>query len=296
MILKLKYFFAFAAMTVAFASCSKELSYEGGAITGNGNTAGTAIFTFTGEPNSCASAVVSGTYKKDTALNSADNVVISITVDSTGSYSVSTSTVDGITFSTIGTFTTKGTQNITLTATGKPTAAGTFSFSPGANGCSFSVTVTTADTTSGNPVPPVTPTDFLTANIGGSFTTFYNSITGQLVSQSGLSSLSIDGSNDTTNATFIIELGNTGNIVPGTYTVITATNISPMFGSVVYSDGSGGTWGPGVSNQPGTFSIVITAISATSVSGTFSGTLYSSSGTGSTSKVVSNGQFTAPLQ
>ncbi|OAZ04546.1 hypothetical protein FLB_10630 [Flavobacterium succinicans] len=66
--------------------------------------------------------------------------IISANVDAVGSYSLSTNTVNGVTFTGSDTFSSTGnSQSITLTATGIPLASGTFTYT--LNACSFTITV-----------------------------------------------------------------------------------------------------------------------------------------------------------
>lgn len=103
--------------------------------TGTGN----AQFTLNGSPDSCLTPIVSGEYKVGTALNGADSVVVKVTVITPGSYSLSTNTNNGIIFLSSGTFSTSGQHTITLTGSGKPLSAGSFTFTPGTNGCKFAI-------------------------------------------------------------------------------------------------------------------------------------------------------------
>jgi hypothetical protein len=70
---------------------------------------------------SCGSATVNGVYTKGTALGAGNTITLPVTVTALGSYSITTNTVDGISFSGSGIFT-AGNQNITLSGTGKPTS------------------------------------------------------------------------------------------------------------------------------------------------------------------------------
>jgi hypothetical protein len=117
-----------------YLGCQKEYSYEGNAVIA------TAVFSFYGAPSTCTYANVIGSYKTGTALGVTNVVTIALDVTSTGTYSVSTAVVNGIKFKGTGNFTVTGPQTISLTGSGTPVSAGTFSFSPGANGCSFPVT------------------------------------------------------------------------------------------------------------------------------------------------------------
>ena len=120
MILKLKYFFAVILITFLFSSCLKEYSNESGNFNG-GNSAGTAVFSLRGSPDSCANIVVGGTYIKGVPLNSSDTIILSVNVDSIGTYAITTGTVNGMSFNASGTFTYSGVQKVTLYGSGEPT-------------------------------------------------------------------------------------------------------------------------------------------------------------------------------
>jgi hypothetical protein len=74
---------------------------------------------------SCGSAIVNGVYKVGTALTGSNTITLPVNVTSLGSYTVTTNTVDGISFSGSGTFTATGNQNITLNGTGTPNSTST---------------------------------------------------------------------------------------------------------------------------------------------------------------------------
>lgn len=96
----------------------------------------------------CTNVMVSGTLAAGTALNAGNMVSIGVTVISPGSYSISTTSVNGIVFSGSGTLAT-GAQTIALTGSGTPTAAGNFTvgISFGGSSCSFPITVSGVITT-----------------------------------------------------------------------------------------------------------------------------------------------------
>jgi len=79
-----------------------------------------------------------------TTLVANNTVTSSVIVTKLGSYNISTQTTNGIRFSATGTFSALGSQSIILIGSGKPVAAGSFSFTPGTTGCSFSITVVAA--------------------------------------------------------------------------------------------------------------------------------------------------------
>ena len=122
--------------TVTFGSstCSFVLTFGAGAAAATGTLGATA--------GACTPANVSGTYTQGTVLTPANTVQLTVNVATTGTYTISTNTVNGVTFSATGTFTTTGVQNVTLTGTGTSTASGsqTFTVTFGSSTCTFSIT------------------------------------------------------------------------------------------------------------------------------------------------------------
>lgn len=99
---------------------------------------GNATFTI-----NCNGATVNGTYATGTALGSSNTVVLPVTVTNAGTYSITTTAVNGMVFSGSGGLTPTSTS-ITLTGSGNPGTAGTsaINVSSGSESCSFNVTVT----------------------------------------------------------------------------------------------------------------------------------------------------------
>jgi uncharacterized protein (TIGR02145 family) len=101
----------------------------------NSTTNGTAIVS----GYTCATAFA-GTMIAGTAVSGVRQI-ITATVTTVGTYSITTTTANGVTFSATGTFAGTGAQNITLTATGTPTAAGSTTFTLNTTpNCNFSRT------------------------------------------------------------------------------------------------------------------------------------------------------------
>ncbi|MEN4761402.1 hypothetical protein ABEG63_13775 [Chryseobacterium sp. C39-AII1] len=96
----------------------------------------------TGTISNCTTGALSGTYQVGTPMNSSNTVVLTIDVSQVGTVTVNSNTVNGVTFSGSQNFTTTGTHQITLTASGTPAAAGNhaFTFSLGSNTCSRTIT------------------------------------------------------------------------------------------------------------------------------------------------------------
>lgn len=115
-------------------------------VTVFGTTAGAAIYTLGGSPGNCTGFTVAGSYEAGTAMESTNFVNFVVNVTTLGSYNITTNTINGISFSGAGVFTTTGIQGVTLTASGIPAAAGDFTYvvsSPTGN-CSFLLTTAVA--------------------------------------------------------------------------------------------------------------------------------------------------------
>ena len=112
-----------------------------------GSAGGSAAFTLAGAPSNCTPGTTQGTFAVGTATDASNKAIIQVDVTTTGTYSIVTSAVNGVTFSVSGGFSTTGTQTVTLTASGTPTASGSFTVpvTAGSSTCSFSFTVGSAD-------------------------------------------------------------------------------------------------------------------------------------------------------
>jgi hypothetical protein len=127
-----------------------------------------AVYTYTGAPGNCTGPVVSGTYASGTNLGATNTVDLKVNVTTAGSYTVTTNTANGVSFSGNGTLA-AGAQTIRLTGQGKPAAAGPFTFTPTNNGCAFPITFAA-------PLPPATftfagaPGNCTTPAISGTYT------------------------------------------------------------------------------------------------------------------------------
>ncbi|MEP7163988.1 MAG: hypothetical protein ABI741_04795 [Ferruginibacter sp.] len=102
-----------------------------------------AVFSLDGTPNACAGATVTGSYTVGTALTTNEKVMLNVTVSSIGSYSITSNTINGMTFTRSSNFVSTGPANIFLIGSGTPIASGTFDFifTGGGTTCTFSVTV-----------------------------------------------------------------------------------------------------------------------------------------------------------
>ena len=149
MIKRLQHILLILCGAMIFTACQKELNFAGSNTNTPGSGSGTAKFSYAGGTGTCAAAVFTGTYNKGTILNSLNTVTVKVNVDSIGSYTIATANINGIIFSTAGNFTAMGEQTIILNTAGTPLAAGSFNYTPGASGCSFTITVTANGSTNG---------------------------------------------------------------------------------------------------------------------------------------------------
>ena len=110
----------------------------------SGSISTKAVYTI-GTGGSCSNTVVNGTYAKGATLNSSNTVTLFANVTTQGTWSITTNTVNGYSFSGSGTFTGTGTQQVTLNGSGTPAAGQTDTFTATADNsggtCTFSVTV-----------------------------------------------------------------------------------------------------------------------------------------------------------
>jgi hypothetical protein len=251
-----------------------------------------AVYTLGGSPNGCTGALINGSFTEGVLLNSSSSVTINVDVTSVGSYSITSPTVNGITFVGSGIFNTTGSQAVTLMAMGTPLLAGAFNFdiTGNASTCSFSVPVTAV------------PVNYITCKIDGVFTTFNVQATAGLSNGAGPSILSIDGransiTNDPSISIQIIKsMG--GSVVENTYDVNQAA-----IGIVVscdYNDAAStnffATTDPANQNQNPGFTVTVTTINTGRCVGTFSGVLKESTAGGTIVKDITEGVFNVPVQ
>jgi hypothetical protein len=102
-----------------------------------------ADFLLSGSPDDCANPEIKGDYVAGTSMVPSDTITIDVTVNSVGPYNIATDTVDGISFSGSGRFTTTGNQKIALKATGTPNDPGIeyFIVKGGVSQCTFPVRI-----------------------------------------------------------------------------------------------------------------------------------------------------------
>lgn len=108
-------------------------------------TTAEAGYTLAGAPGTCQDFKVTFTPHPGKALDQYSTVDISVNVTTLGAYSITTDTLDGISFSVTGSFTKTGTQTVSLVGSGTPQYARNLHFtvntSSGAASCGFDVAV-----------------------------------------------------------------------------------------------------------------------------------------------------------
>lgn len=121
-------------VTFGASTCTFVVNFIAGAAPATG--------TLGGAPGSCTSAASAGTYTQGIILTSSNTLTVQVNVTAIGAYTISTNTVNGVSFTKTGTFTTTGIQTVILTGTGTPTNSGsqTFAVTFGTSTCNFSIT------------------------------------------------------------------------------------------------------------------------------------------------------------
>jgi len=134
------------------SACKNEYSYEGRALADTTVTlpvdsAASAHFELIGAPDTCAGAIVTGTFRNGDLLTPANTITLQVRVTGQGVYTITTDTLDGIYFSAAGRFVQTRVQPLILTGSGTPEEAGTFPFKLHAASmpCTFFVPVEAAN-------------------------------------------------------------------------------------------------------------------------------------------------------
>lgn len=164
-----KHFFYWLALgLVVITGCQKELSFELGNTPGKGSLQSDV----TGD---CLPKTINGTYIAGTALVPATNTItVQVNVLQTGTYVITTDTVNGYYFRGTGTFTTLGATNITLRGNGTPFTDGIDNFVVSFDGTICDIAVTVLPTGAGGPavftlVNGGTPPNCASAVVAGTY-------------------------------------------------------------------------------------------------------------------------------
>ena len=126
-------------ITYGLSSCSFKITVYTG-----GSGFGTALYTLGGSPGNCSVSSITGNYIVGQATTAANKVEMTVNVSAIGTYIITGTAINGVTFSASGVFTNPGIQNIFLAASGTPTAAGLFTYpvTNSTTSCSFPITYT----------------------------------------------------------------------------------------------------------------------------------------------------------
>ena len=130
---------------------------------------GTSVFTLAGAPNNCIPGVTTGVYTAGVPTDSTHKATVQVNVTTAGTYSITSSTVNGITFSVSGTFSSTGTQTVTLAATGTPVAGGSFDIPISAGSSTCKIVLVVAGGTSANFTFNGSPGNCAGASVQGSY-------------------------------------------------------------------------------------------------------------------------------
>ncbi len=180
----------------------------------------------------CTGAVVAGTYQVGTAMTASNQMTVGVTTLTAGSYNITTGAVNGVTFTGSGTLA-AGTNNVILTATGTPLAAGPFNYplngSPVTTACNVSVTFTAAASPAAfTIICPSTPT-FTGTYQPGVAATGGTMVVPVMVTTAG-------AYNVTTTAVNGVTFAGTGTLASGAQTItLTATGTATAAGGFVYN-------------------------------------------------------------
>ncbi|MBO9660458.1 MAG: hypothetical protein J7527_16675 [Chitinophagaceae bacterium] len=265
-------------------------------VANSGTVGGTAAYSFDGGTSSCTDALVGGNFTAGTATSSTNTVRLKITVNTIGTYSITTNTVNGIRFSGSGNFTATGAQIVTLTASGTPAAAGSFGFIPGSNACSFNVTV---NNSGGGGGPVGGSGNFLKCKIDGVLSNFNTNLVGYYVvpPSAGIPySISVRGKKSDVAGSPIeltVSASNPSAPTTGAYTNLTFSSGMTDRGCQVSWFPTGfpnGYWGSSAFSD-NTFTVTISSVTTAGAAGTFSGTIYETNGIGPSTKQITEGEF-----
>ncbi len=253
---------------------------------------------FTASADLCSTATVNGAYATGSPLSASNTITISVNVTTIGSYSISTTTANGMTFGASGVFATTGVQSVTLTGSGTPAAPGDISIPImiGATACNFTVTVT----------PPVVGAGTFTCKIDGVFTAFNDRAAAKLIDAFSVPYLYLDGYTAPPNGQNIPEMqlfinkNDNSAVTPGSYNVDGFVSPTGYRIEVDYhavdNVGTVVIWNTSSTILPPpnpAFTITVTSITATRVTGTFSGQVKEISG--SNLKTITEGIFDLPI-
>ncbi len=123
-----------SCLLIAFgSSCTKD-------SVSSSNPGGTSTYSFDGSPGSCATPAIAGIYSVGRQMDVTNTLTFTVNVTVKGTYSLTTTSGNGVYFQAGGIFTTTGPQTIILYGKGIPVKAGNFPYVPVTNNtCNFMV-------------------------------------------------------------------------------------------------------------------------------------------------------------
>lgn len=251
---------------------------------------GPASFSLQTSGSSCMNATVNGDYTKSIALNSTNKINIEVNVTTIGTYTISTTATNGMSFSGSGVFGTTGIQTVTLTGSGTPVNSGAIliPFTVGSVTCSVSVNVAATTTQ-----PPPTSTYFWKFTSGGvTYQGSVDSADAELLTETvngvTIAAFEFYGETVTGDTSMTLLLGDLSGAISANETYSSsATTSNVLFFSM--EDGSGlYDANPGVPGSSMTAKVTSHNTATKIIEGTFSGTAKEASGK---TKTITNGQF-----
>jgi hypothetical protein len=143
----------FLLLAALFFSCQKEPNLE---------RTSTALGTLGASVGICTPITTAGSFTQGVPLTSTNTAAtVQVTVTTIGAYTISTNTVNGVSFSKTETFTATGVQSVVLNGAGTPTNSGlqNFTVTFGTSTCNFSITF----------LPGTTVTDYFPTTVGSNW-------------------------------------------------------------------------------------------------------------------------------
>jgi hypothetical protein len=260
-------------------------------------SAGTpAVFSLQTSGTNCMDAAVTGSYTKAVALNSTNKVDIKVNVTTIGSYSVSTTATNGMTFSGSGAFSTTGVQSITLTGSGTPVTDGSIVIpvAVGTSACSFTVMVNASTTN-----PPPTSTykwKFTSAGATHQGTVDDDGVLEVIAVTPtvNITAISFFGSNTAGDTSIALAIADLNNVINANETYVSTSTSSNS--AAIEIDYAGTLYTADPQTTGATVTITVTSHNATTklLAGTFSGTLKNP--TNGQLITITNGQFNIHYQ
>ena len=254
------------------------------------STAG-AVYTLGGAPGQCTGAFSGGTYAAGVALDPTNTLTVQVNVSAPGYYTIGALTTNGFVFSGSGVFSAAGLQNVVLTGTGTPLAAGTTAVTVSnlSATCSYNITVLPGSGGGGGGTSRYFQfndgTNLVAADTG--------TVVALMVPNGPAVALSINGISVTSDSSLSIAVTTTGN--PQTGVNYNTFNVGiPLTLFNVLSATNGQVYQADFSTPAQNIAVKFDVIDVANkiVSGTFSGTAKGLSGT----RTITNGKFRALLQ